>query len=690
MKHFLTFVLLVSLCGSAFGQDSLGVRKISSIFDNWDNVDDVAFTGDYAVIATGSSGFRIVSLTGDNAPQIVSGDQANPNGAYEVRIDENRAYVSTSEFIRIYDISDPFNPIQIGEYDAQFPINSYEVKNNLLLINVTNQHTGRLDRVEIFDVSNPANIDSIGFFQLPRNARNAHFEYMKVEGNRVYYGAGTGRFGILDISDPTAPVELDYLDLVFLGGLTLHGDILCLYQYTGWLQGLNIYNVEDPRQIERIAHFDSLTASSFMLFDNIGFARTFGSPGYSAFDLSDPIHPTLITTLETDPDLYFRGISGSKLLAITSNHPTLTVFEIGEQGQIEEVGRSVNHGRVEDVIVSGNLAVVGVDRGIALIDVSNPASPRELSYFSYNRLHLSTRYPLYMVGTSLFVPYSITAQGANRGCKTFDLSDPLHPIEVKDDSMSVVDSMRIYFGVQTRGFIAFALSSPRGLVILDYSDPLDPVELGCFEAVGPTAVCFDGDLAYLTSRLDATHLRITTINISDLADPIELGHLDTAYFSVRELAANDGNVYLLATVSVRSFNFSDPAHPIYIGRYDLPTQSEGGIKMIDSGHLAVGNGSSGIRIFNTRDELGRGGRLRESGYFNTPGYVEKVFVRGNLAFVADRTNLGVYDISEAIGWEGVALEHQRLPVKATLNAYPTPSTPLQPSHIPLLTAQTSI
>jgi len=43
----------------------------------------------------------------------------------------------------------------------------------------------------------------------------------------------------------------------------------------------------------------------------------------------------------------------------------------------------------------------------------------------------------------------------------------------------------------------------------------------------------------------------------------------------------------------------------------------------------------------------------EVGFYNTPGYSDGVAVEGTVAYLADQSNLGLYDISDALGVERV-------------------------------------
>jgi len=113
--------------------------------------------------------------------------------------------------ITILDITDPTDPIPIV-VDTCLPRSptAIWIKDNYAYVSLDDYFAGP----EVFngglivlDVSDPYNIDSLGFFEIPGEACNVH-----IKGNFAYVSAEWDGIYVLDITDPTDPTLVTYYD----------------------------------------------------------------------------------------------------------------------------------------------------------------------------------------------------------------------------------------------------------------------------------------------------------------------------------------------------------------------------------------------------------------------------------------------------------------------------------------------
>lgn len=238
-----------------------------------------------------------------------------------------------------------------------------------------------------------------------------------------------------------------------------------------------------------------------------------------------------------------------------------------------------------DFAVAGDYAYVGSNSFIDIFrisDISMPVRVNSLSiFFSVQSLTISGRY-LFVGGTSLQV---------------FDLEDPINlkPLGVYTLS-SVALKIRIY------GTKAFICQQTR-LTILDFSDPNNLQLLG---SIGDanwylTDIAVNDTLAFCPSQ----RLGVVIINISDLANPKQIGVFDTPGF------ANG--------VAIRD-------NVLYVTDGNLPTEERG------------------LRVIDTSQPQ----NLAQIGFLPTAGDPWMVELSGNYAYISDRPGVRVVDITNPV------------------------------------------
>lgn len=164
--------------------------------------------------ASTATGTLVVLSTGDTGqgspddPVFVTTIPAPPQGEYGVHdmyALGNRLYVAWLDAgMEIFDVTDPAAPVSLGTktYTRAFTHNLWPNEDGTVLFSTDENNDGHL---RIWDISDPADIQQIGEYQANPAAIIHNVE---VVGNLAYISYYTEGMKVVDVSDPTAPVEV--------------------------------------------------------------------------------------------------------------------------------------------------------------------------------------------------------------------------------------------------------------------------------------------------------------------------------------------------------------------------------------------------------------------------------------------------------------------------------------------------
>ena len=373
------------------------------------------------------------------------------------------------------------------------------------------------------------------------------FDYVAdvfVSGDLAYVAAYESGLQIVDVSDPTAPVEVgslvsprvpvvsraeDFLDTargVFVSG----GLAFVAFTYSG----LQIVDVSDPTapvevgslvspRVPVVSRAEDFLDTARGVFVSGGLAFVaFTYSGLQIVDVSDPTAPVEVGSL-VSPRVPVvsraedfldtaRGVFVSGGLAFVAfTYSGLQIVDVSDPTAPVEVGSLDASDLTLDVFVSGDLAYVAAyESGLQIVDVSDPTAPVEVGALDTPDSALD-----------VFVSGGLAFVADDRGdLRIVDVSNPRAPVEV-----GAWDSTGRISGVFVSGGLAFVASGHDGLRIMDVSDPAAPVEVGAFHGPGRQAlvVFVSGDLAFV-----GNHLGLRVVDVSDPTAPVEVGALTTA------------------------------------------------------------------------------------------------------------------------------------------------------------------
>lgn len=208
-----------------------------------------------------------------------------------------------------------------------------------------------------------------------------------------------------------------------------------------------------------------------------------------------------------------------------------------------------------DVDVEGKYAYVLNQVGFRIYDISTASSPSFVG-------SISTSNPSLNVDISGNYAY-IADNGAN-AVRVIDVSNPASPTQVSTYSMSSA------YDVQVVGNYAYAVGWGSGLRVVNISNPASPSLVG--SAAGTFVDVFvSGSYAYVLTNAAS----MLIYNISNPASP-SLVSTTAVASAAQELYVKGGYAYVAAEgQGLRIYNVSVPSAPVYAGVYDTPGSVNG-------------------------------------------------------------------------------------------------------------------
>jgi hypothetical protein len=494
------------------------------------------------------------------------------NSATGIQMVDSLAYMCSGYLgLRIMDLSDPVNPVEIG----RSPWNQWNYSPCGVYVNGSLAYITYLNDGSVLDISDPAHPTEIHHWYLVYSP-----VIVFVHGD-VAVGLNEEEYPrIMDISDWNNVHVTSWFP-----GLTgpsypvgMVGNYLCL---AGW--GVEMYDISDPRNPVLVAVVDDTvyTGWSAKLSGNYVYLST-SFHGVRVYDVSDPLHPVAVAVCDTNgcgdisisaSHLFISKGLGLHIWDITD--PTHPVFT-------GEYPLSLANPTTW-IASSGNLLCAALDfsenQTVAVLDISNPASPMEVSRFG-KRGFLRR---VVINGTTGYL------SDIYAGFHIIDLSDPSRAIELGRPfgSMGLDD-------IAVRGNYLYGVDYNYGLITYSVEDPAHPESLNCWQNVGnfhPTAVTIVGDYAWVNSY------------IFSLANPASPVFVDSSSVIGSDFRAANGYVYSVADRYFFIYNASNPTAPELIGSCTMPFYWGGTAKdlAIAGDYAYVAYYAGGVQIIDIAD-----------------------------------------------------------------------------------------
>jgi hypothetical protein len=566
---------------------------------------NITISGNYAYVTSqdfsgSNDGVQILDISNPTNPIGVGSITDGVNGADEldgassITISGNYAYVASQSDngVQVLDISDPTNPIGVGsiEYlkngaDFLYAPTDIVVRGNYAY--VTNYSPA--NAVEIIDVSNPANMFSVGSITDGLNGANTlnGARSIAIAGNYAYVtGELDNGVQILDISDPTNPVGVGSITNGANGADQLDGAssiaIAGNYAYVssrgffGTVSGVQILDISDPTNPIGVGSIQDETngadtlngATSIAIAGNYAYVASRIDDGVQILDLGGFTTPTteigslLANKIETN-QLYTDTSYIYSSLNVGTNALIGGALTITGTASSSLQGSNTNTALS---ILSGNVAIGSAQAATATDKLSiTGGSFSQAGSYSSTTLYTPTLVGTLGIGGS---PVSFTVLG--RYAYVVDAtSDDLKVIDVSNpDTPTLVGTLGIGgnpYSVTVSGRYAYVVDGiSSDLKIIDVSNPSTPTLVGTLGVGGfPLSVTVSGNYAYV---VDVNSDDLKVIDVSNPATPTLIGALGIGGFP-RSVTVSGRYAYVVDALSedLKVIDVSNPNTPVLVG-----------------------------------------------------------------------------------------------------------------------------
>ena len=489
----------------------------------------------------------------------------------------NRLYIADNpQGLWIADVSDPLNPTILGSINLRLPASSLAVNGNYVYL--TNL-SGSLEVVDASDPTNPVSLNSIAVDQLVSS--------IAIADGYAYLAGGADGLVVLDLGDPSNPIKLGSYKTAWADGVAVDGKNVYLADNLAGVLVFDRTNPANPQLLGSISdrlfgqglpvQRQMLAQESRVLvadknqglliinasvpespyLEGVYNAPVHGFPmdvtcqadkAYNLLDtlglsIADVSNPSLPRELGTDYSTVQAGLRTPRQAVVVGNlvyiadvNHGLRIYDVSNASQPSEIGafNPEDNGKIESVVVAGIYAYVPMNyhdprpeqqRGLRVIDVSNPSAPREVGRLAlpYNA------YRLALQGNHLFYPdfLEMKERGNLTELRVIDVSNPAQPVQIGsyDTSGPVqVDTTLGQAGVAmgaglsslaVQGKVLYLGDPYSGLHVIDISNPSQPQRLANWSEY-PMFM----DLAIADNWLfSASYGAVLVIDVSNPANP---------------------------------------------------------------------------------------------------------------------------------------------------------------------------
>ena len=523
--------------------------------DTPDWAGSIATAGNFAYVADGASGLRILDISDPEAPAWV-GALDTPGSATDVALSGSVACVADwSGGLQLIDISDPNSPTLVGAVATPFPVSGVAVAGNYAYVAGGTFANGRLFVVDISIPASAAIVKTV-------TSTIGPWRKVAVGGSTLYVAAESQGLRIYSLANPAAPAFLGATpDFNYAADVALDGSTAYIAS-NGALKAIDVSNPATPTVLGEIGVG---TAIGVAIADGHAFVTTISDVvGYlMAVDIADPSALVLtgrvaLSDWATDVAIsggrafVGNGYAGVQIIAVSNpiEPPVIGSLSPGEDGRVELIGQT---------------ACVIDAWTLKLINVSNPALPAQMGTVA---IPGGFAHDFSLAGSRAYVGGGIETSG---DFNVIDLSNPAAPTVV--GSLSLPSPI---IAVAVKGNLAFlAGASETGgkLYVVDISNPTTPALVtSVTTSQSARGVAVVGNLVYLaTSSFNPESSEFKVFDVSTPASPSEIGTLALPAIGIFDLAAAGKQAYIAGRFGLIGIDVTDPTDPAIADNLSLPT-----------------------------------------------------------------------------------------------------------------------
>jgi hypothetical protein len=289
---------------------------------------------------------------------------------------------------------------------------------------------------------------------------------------------------------------------------------------------------------------------------------------------------------------YAKGVTLSPdgaIAYVADRDKGLQIIDISNPAAPALIATFDTQGFSESVTLSpdGTIAYVADHiSGLQIINIANPLVPTLIGYYDT---------PAFAMSVTLSQDSNIAyVADSNSGMQIIDISNTAEPLLIASYN---TPGYAMSIALSADGSVAYIADGIRGLQIIGIANPEEPSLIGSFETTGSMqkiALSSDGTTAYVADR--NTGLQI--IDISDPVTPSLIGSYGAIGYALSVALSPDGTVAYVADSyhGLHIIDISNPAEPLLIGSYATPGHAESVTLSADGATAYVADDTSGLQI----------------------------------------------------------------------------------------------
>jgi hypothetical protein len=609
-RRWVNCVIVFLLVAVSFPTSHASIAAAPHLAQNWQIVgqiggpaNTIAVQGAYAYVGVGFR-LEVVSISSPVTPEEVGVSLPFPHYVESVTVSGTLAYVAAGGAgLRIVDISDPTNPVEIGAWDSPGYAEGVAVSGDFAYL--ADGPYG-LWIVEVSDSADPTPVSAA--FKM-----NYAFD-VTVSGDHAYIAAAGAGLLVADVSNPFAPLEVGSLDTPgYTWDVAIRGTVA--YLADGW-EGLVLADISTPGSPVKLSSIQTPGWAFGVAISELKVLVADAFRGLQVVDAADPTNLRLLGgSYGTSSHAASVAVSGVHAF-IADRAWGLLSFDVSDASSPAQVGAVTWPSEVWDVLVNGDVAYLAAGiNGLFTVDLSDPARPRLLDSHYMDEFAYKVDYQDgYFFGTAM------PAFGDSR-LQILDARNPANLVMVG----AALPTPSEGWAIDVDGPVAY-LDDDRKLIIMDISDPSQPQKVG--QLVDDQEVFelgASGSMVCLAIAWNGLKL----VDASDPTNPVVIGAWDNGESYGRDCVIQGSAAYLADHFGLQIIDIRDPAHPVKLGFYDSPVSAIG---VTVSGTLAyVADGPGGVHVVDISNPYSPA----LAGYYDTPGFAHMAVPIGNRIAVAD-------------------------------------------------------
>jgi hypothetical protein len=300
--------------------------------------------------------------------------------ASQVFISDGHAYLAVGRFggVRILDIQDPINPVELGYYNTPGTAHRVWVVGNHLY--VADGRSG----LRILEVSDPGMPVVIGVLTV----QGADIQDVAVSGSYAYLAMGEAGLGVADVSNPTRPLLVGSVNTPgFAQRVAMVHPEASLFQRPDYVYvadgsaGLHVADVQLPFSPRLLVTFAAPGETQDVMVTGPFALVASGRGGVWLLNITNPTAPEEYSAIEYLDDARAITVVGSDVF-VADGEKGVHQVDFSNPTRPAVLSTYQTPGVARDVLVNGNFIYIADDnQGLRVLDRASPFDPNRIGLY---------------------------------------------------------------------------------------------------------------------------------------------------------------------------------------------------------------------------------------------------------------------------------------------------------------------